>query len=507
MKRFLQRAAACLTLCALLFGLGAAPASAAGFRDVPAGHWAAESIQRCVSLGFFQGKSADRFGLGEEMTRSSFAVVLCRFFGWETESFGEAVFQDVPADAWYAGAVEAAYRQGAITDQRDDFRPNDPITREELAVMLVRALGYGTMAGLVQDLEMPFTDVDTNAGYITMAYDLGLMSGTSSTTFAPDGTASREQVAVILMRLYDKLQGAAPDMLAVVSSPAAEEESADLTGLDGAAIPAGRLIGVGSRPAINTTIPQETAARMRDAAHAADAEALLYIQGGVSALDADPAEAAALLAQTVSDGGYDGLLLDIPQLERTDRRALTQLANQLDTALADTPLYLVAEAPRWSGESYDGYDYAALAQAADRLVLRVGSYESVVGDFPTAPVNPLEEIYYTLATLRSQMDLSDLTLMLDTAPTVWNTRGQQVTLSAEEWADLLAGGEEHYSSRYACAYLIGTGRDGSTLVSWFLNQQAVQERVQLAQAFGVGQLCLTDWSSTTQDFFREPAAE
>ena len=186
---------------------------------------------------------------------------------------------------------------------------------------------------------------------------------------------------------------------------------------------------------------------------------------------------------------------------------MTQLAQELDEVLADTPLYLVVEAPAWAGKSYDGYDYAALAQEADRLILRIGSYENLVGDFPTAPVNPLEEIYYTLATLRDQVGMDQLTLMLDTAPTVWNTRGQQVTLSAEEWADLLAGGEEHYSSRYACAYLIGTGRDGSTLVSWFLNQQAVQERVQLAQAFGVGQLCLTDWSSTTQDFFREPAAE
>ena len=129
MRQALRRAMACFLLAAVLSTAAVIPASAAGFRDVPSGHWAAESIERCVSLGFFQGKSASQFGMGEEMTRSAFAVVLCRFFGWETPVPDQATFQDVPVNAWYAGAVEAAYDHGAVTDQRKDFRPNDPITR------------------------------------------------------------------------------------------------------------------------------------------------------------------------------------------------------------------------------------------------------------------------------------------------------------------------------------------------------------------------------------------
>ena len=76
MLQRLKRLGAGLLLCALLSGLAAAPASAAGFQDVPAGHWAAESIQRCADLGFIQGESATRFGLGEPMTRAAFAVAL-----------------------------------------------------------------------------------------------------------------------------------------------------------------------------------------------------------------------------------------------------------------------------------------------------------------------------------------------------------------------------------------------------------------------------------------------
>lgn len=492
MRQRLGRALACLTLLAVLAGLMAAPASAAGFRDVPSGHWAAESIQRCVSLGFFQGKSADRFGLGEEMTRSAFAVVLCRFFGWETPAPESPTFTDVPADAWYAGAVEAAYDHGAVTDQREEFRPNDAITREELAVMLVRALGYGTIAGLAQDLSIPFQDVTTNAGYITMAYDLGLMDGTSSTAFSPQKTAPREQVAVILMRLYDKIHGEAPDVVAVTT------EGTDPTGLSVAAIPATRLMGVGGKASVTVSMTAEAAAALRDAAHSAGAQALLYVTGGTSALNGDAQEAAAALVQAVEDGGYDGLFLDMPQLQDAKKRELTQLTQAVDSALGDVPFYLGVEAPVWAGKQYDGYDYEALSQAADCLVLRITSYENQSDTFPTAPVNPLEEVYYALASLKGEADAGKLALMLDLEPSVWSASGQPEELSQEELTALMERGEHHYSNRYACAYLTGTGDGGEELVAWYLDYQAVQERIRMARAFGVSRLCLSDWGETAR---------
>ena len=429
MRQALRRAMACFLLAAVLSTAAVIPASAAGFRDVPSGHWAAESIERCVSLGFFQGKSASQFGMGEEMTRSAFAVVLCRFFGWETPVPDQATFQDVPVNAWYAGAVEAAYDHGAVTDQRKDFRPNDPITREELAVMLVRALGYGTIAGLVQELPTPFQDVTSSAGYITMAHDMGLMDGTSGTVFAPDQTASREQVAVILMRLYDQLHSSEPETLAMLSA-SEYGEMADMTGLNVVVVPAGRLIGAGGRPMITGSIQAEAARQMLDAAHQAGA-------------------------------------------------------------------------PTRAGKAYDGYDSEELARAADHLVLRVGSYESHDDGFSTAPVSPLEEVYYALALLQDGIDTSKLTLLLDTAPSVWDSSGRQRTLSAEELGELMASGEQHYSTRYACAYLTGSGQDGSELVAWYLDQEAIQTRKNLAQAFDVGQLCLTDWNAVVKELFAD----
>ena len=141
------------------------------------------------------------------------------------------------------------------------------------------------------------------------------------------------------------------------------------------------------------------------------------------------------LAQAVTAGDYDGLALDMPKLGRADRKALTQLAKALDKALGDAELCLIVEAPAWQGKTYEGYDYKALAASADRLVARIGSYEAESGGFPTAPVNPLEEVYYTLATLRDEAGAEKVTILLDTDPAVWDNSGRQHSLTAEDAED------------------------------------------------------------------------
>ena len=169
MRKFVQKLTACLCLCALLGSSLTVPARAAGFTDVTSGHWAAEAISQCVTHGWFQGKNAATFGVGQPMTRAAFAVVLCRFFGWQDQGASYQIFSDVPQGAWYEPALRACYEHGAVTRQTDSFRPASAITREELAVMLIRALGYGSMAGLFSETSLPFRDVTTNRGYISMA--------------------------------------------------------------------------------------------------------------------------------------------------------------------------------------------------------------------------------------------------------------------------------------------------------------------------------------------------
>ena len=163
-----------LALC-LLFSTAPAQAASAGYSDIPSGHWSEESVVRATELGLFQGVGDGLFGRGQPITRAAFVTALAN---------------------------------GAVTATSRTFRPTDNITREEMAVMLVRALGYASLAGTASGYSSPFTDMTTNRGYITIAYDLGIVGGVGDGRFAPDQAATREQAAAMLVRVYDRLYAA-----------------------------------------------------------------------------------------------------------------------------------------------------------------------------------------------------------------------------------------------------------------------------------------------------------
>lgn len=196
----------CLLAFVLLLGIiPTAQADSSSYVDVPEDNWAYEEIQLATQYGLFQGVDDTHFGLGQPMTRAQFVAALVRLFGWETVTPDTPTFSDCSDPSrWYYSAVETAYANDALAAYATTFRPMEPITREEMATMLVRSLGYTSLAGRLSATELPFDDITTNRGYIAVAYDLGLINGYASGQFKPDKAATREQAAVILARLYDK---------------------------------------------------------------------------------------------------------------------------------------------------------------------------------------------------------------------------------------------------------------------------------------------------------------
>lgn len=490
MKR-LQQVFACLLLCALLAGGTAVPAAA--LSDVPEDFWAREDIERCVALRYFYPESAGVFGVGKEMSRSEFVVVLCRALGWKPTSPARVVYEDVSEKEWYAGAVETAYHQGAITSQDGSFRPDALITRSEAAAMLVRALGYGSIAGLIQDMALPFRDVQANNGYIVMAYGLGLMDGTSVTAFSPGGHVTREQAAAIFMRLHDKLNGTAASSIGIAT---AAEGLPALGGYEAVGVAAMKLAYNGA-PQLSPLLDEEEAAAIRTAIITAGSKPLLYVTGGTYHLrEGDSEKMAAVLLQAVEEGGYQGLFLDISGLTtNTQSGELTATARLLREKLGQRLLYIGAEASSWKGSIF-GYDYAALGETADRLVLRLAQKVDSAGERTVAPLEPLEQIYYALNRLRGVVDADKLTLLLTSAGSEWQGK-TAVPVPGEEITALLGeqGARSHYSGRYACAYL--TRESGNEI--WYLNGQSIRERIQLARLFGGGHLCLSDLNSALPD--------
>ena len=219
----------CLTalLLAALMTATALAANASGYSDVPDGHWAAQSVRRCAQLGLLQGVGGGKFGRGQEMTRAAYAAALCRLMGWQMLSPAKGSFDDNQNTAkWYYSAVETAAAHDAFPGHSRLCRPTDAITREEMAAMTVRALGYGVLAGILADADAqpvqsdtlgfagltahigkncPFADCTTNRGYIALAYRMGIMTGVSKYNFDPKGTATREQAAAVLLRTYERL--------------------------------------------------------------------------------------------------------------------------------------------------------------------------------------------------------------------------------------------------------------------------------------------------------------
>ena len=203
--KLLRRTAALLSTAALLL----VPARAAGdtqFADVPQTHWAYESVHAATQYGLVNGLSAKTFGLGQPLTRAQYCTMLSRLMGWAEVLPDHPTFRDnQDKTTWYYGAVETAYANGALLKLSPECKPNEPLPREEMAAMTVRALGYANLAGTVQD-DCPFSDVSINRGYIALAYHMGIMGGVSAQTFSPKTASTREQAASVLLRAYDRLR-------------------------------------------------------------------------------------------------------------------------------------------------------------------------------------------------------------------------------------------------------------------------------------------------------------
>ncbi|MFD2672004.1 S-layer homology domain-containing protein [Marinicrinis sediminis] len=174
------------------------------FTDVE-GHWAQKVIQSMAAKQIISGKSEDRFAPNEQVTRAEFVSLLVRALGLKSESKGSS-FTDVAEGAWYAGSVEAAVQAGIVTGtSTSTFTPDANITRQEMAIMLLRAYEKRTGHTSVSAAELTFDDVNQISSWATESVQtivsLGLMNGHSEQHFNPQGHATRAESAQVVYNL------------------------------------------------------------------------------------------------------------------------------------------------------------------------------------------------------------------------------------------------------------------------------------------------------------------
>ena len=177
-----------------------------GFSDVDADDWFADSAVYVRDNGIMNGTSATTFNPNGTTSRGQIAAILYRAAGSPAAS-GGTDFSDVAETAYYASAVRWAAANGVVTGYADGtFRPNDPITRQQLAAILWRYAGSPAA-----ESGTDYADEDAIAAYavtaVDWARDAGVISGRDGNRFDPSGRATRAQAAVILHR-YLELTGA-----------------------------------------------------------------------------------------------------------------------------------------------------------------------------------------------------------------------------------------------------------------------------------------------------------
>ena len=220
----LGRVWALIAALALLLGLAAfapAPAQAASFRDVPSGQWYTSWVDQASDQGLMSGftdpatgRPTGYFGPDEPLTRAQVATVLWRMAGGP--SSGHASFPDVERGSWYDAPVAWCVKAGVVTGytsgpDRGCFRPNRPVTRQELATMVWR---YAKHAGM--DVADPdpsafrsttdWRTVDTWASEaLTWTAAAGVLSGVDNHdgtySVVPFGTATRAMAAKVFVVL------------------------------------------------------------------------------------------------------------------------------------------------------------------------------------------------------------------------------------------------------------------------------------------------------------------
>ena len=174
------------------------------FTDVTSGDWFYDAVAYVYDKGMMEGTTDTTFAPTMNLTRSMIAQVLYNLEE-RPEAPGAAGFPDVAADAWYADAVNWAAAQGIVKGyDTGAFGPEDSVTREQLAAILYRyaqAKGYDTTQGgmAVREFSDSASISDWAQTAMSWAVNAQVLSGKGNGVLDPQGTATRAEVAQMLM--------------------------------------------------------------------------------------------------------------------------------------------------------------------------------------------------------------------------------------------------------------------------------------------------------------------
>lgn len=174
-----------------------------GFNDIE-NHWAKNEIELLAGKGIITGMGDGIFKPEDKITRAQFATLIVNLLNINTEEY-TGRFLDVKENDWFALFVEAAAKEGIVLGAEGLFNPNKEITREEMALVIVRAMEHKGI--VVKSVSLSFTDKDNISSWaldsVGKAFEKGIIKGMTETKFEPKLYATRAQAAVMIYRLMN----------------------------------------------------------------------------------------------------------------------------------------------------------------------------------------------------------------------------------------------------------------------------------------------------------------
>ncbi|WP_337104281.1 choice-of-anchor I family protein [Paenibacillus sp. YIM B09110] len=185
--------------------------------DDAASHWAKPAIDSLASKLIVSGVDENHFAPNKAITRAEFTAIIVRSLGLNEAAAGSG-FSDVSASKWYAGEIQTAVQAGVISGYEDGtFRPEQTITRQEIASILMKAVHYAdanTAAAIAAKAESlnPLSAIK-DAGSIAAwaktaaaeALAAGIVEGKADGAFAPVAKATRAEAVTMLQRTLKQI--------------------------------------------------------------------------------------------------------------------------------------------------------------------------------------------------------------------------------------------------------------------------------------------------------------
>jgi len=175
-------------------------------------HWAKADIEKLAAKQIVKGRTDTRFAPEATISRAEFTALLVRALGLSAAK--SAVFSDVPTNAWYAEAASMAVEAQLVTGTGGGkFQPDAPVTREQIATLIARALdmtGRASGDGAPTASGSTMTDATQISSWasdaVTSLLNAHIVKGFPDGTFRPQQHASRTEATVILKRMLEYVE-------------------------------------------------------------------------------------------------------------------------------------------------------------------------------------------------------------------------------------------------------------------------------------------------------------